>query len=357
MVISVRRMVICYFFERRSSKGRFFRTKKLHGAVEHMEHTPAARTITRNSTLLMPLYAASSVLRSPVSILLPPPSLTSSQTLSSSLPTQQSHWPSRMTIISISSIPRRAALFLCNGSKNRPNRLYSAVYKSSSSPSPSTTAGRQLQSFATEHSIHQFPNSNSIINSTIVNSPAYCGNISSPASRSMVTVTQTSASQKDDETPPSPLIQNDATAPSSTNEELTITSSCAARIRQLASTRPNPDAVYLRLYVDAGGCSGFQYKFLLLSEDNDDGTNSIDNQEEEEDGTIDPEEDIIFVQDGMRVVIDQTSLDLLRGSTIDYVQEMIRSSFAVVGNPQSESACGCGSSFAVKNFESNPALD
>lgn len=148
-----------------------------------------------------------------------------------------------------------------------------------------------------------------------------------------------------------------------TSEDINITASCAARIRQLASTRPNPDSVYLRLYVDAGGCSGFQYKFLLLSEDNngDNNNNSLNNgddeEEEEEDGTIDPEEDIIFVKDGMRVVVDQTSLDLLRGSTIDYVQEMIRSSFAVVGNPQSESACGCGSSFAVKNFEANPALD
>ncbi len=113
----------------------------------------------------------------------------------------------------------------------------------------------------------------------------------------------------------------------------------------------------MRLYVDAGGCSGFQYKFLLLSEDNDDTMDNLNGDDEEEDGTIDPEEDIIFVKDGMRVVIDETSLDLLTGSTIDYVQEMIRSSFAVVGNPQSESACGCGSSFAVKNFESNPALD
>jgi len=47
----------------------------------------------------------------------------------------------------------------------------------------------------------------------------------------------------------------------------------------------------------------------------------------------------------------------LKGSTISYVKEMIRSCFAVVSNPQSESACGCGSSFAVKKFESNPALD
>ena len=139
---------------------------------------------------------------------------------------------------------------------------------------------------------------------------------------------------------------------------IAITASCASRIRQLASSRPNPDAVYLRLYVDAGGCSGFQYKFLLLSEEEGGGGDSSDGDGGGvEDGTIDPEEDVVFARDGMRVVVDQTSLDLLRGSTIDYVSEMIRSSFAVVGNPQSESACGCGSSFAVKNFESNPAMD
>mmetsp|Transcript_15254 Transcript_15254/g.23666 ORF Transcript_15254/g.23666 Transcript_15254/m.23666 type:complete len:277 (+) Transcript_15254:62-892(+) len=271
----------------------------------------------------------------------------------------------------INSIPRTMALrhslipLRNNGSKCRSNnRLYSAVSTASSPRTPSTAAGMQLQLFTTDQS----NTSSSIsIKSTIATAdPVYRRNILS-ARRSMVTVTQTSASQKDDTPPPSNNIGNPAASSSNdatpaapdTKGELKITSSCASRIRQLASTRPNPDKVYLRLYVDAGGCSGFQYKFLLLSEDNDDGTNTMDNpdDEEEEDGTIDPEEDIIFVKDGMRVVIDETSLDLLRGSTIDYVQEMIRSSFAVVGNPQSESACGCGSSFAVKNFESNPALD
>ncbi|KAK1744670.1 iron-sulfur cluster assembly protein [Skeletonema marinoi] len=266
-----------------------------------------------------------------------------------------------MTIL-INSIQRTLILrhsfipLLNNGSKCRSNRLYSAV-STASSQTASTTAGMQL--VTTEQSIHHQP-LNSNINLTILKDPVCRSNMLSTY-RSMVTVTQTSASQKDD-TPPllnNPSSSSDDELAPSTDGELAITSSCAARIRQLASTRPNPDQVYLRLYVDAGGCSGFQYKFLLLSEDNDDGTNNIESQddEEEEDGTIDPEEDIIFLKDGMRVVIDQTSLDLLRGSTIDYVQEMIRSSFAVVGNPQSESACGCGSSFAVKNFESNPALD
>jgi len=176
----------------------------------------------------------------------------------------------------------------------------------------------------------------------------------------MVMVTQTKSSEKDDEENSDvPSLPNDDISIEAidTDGAIAITASCAARIRQLASTRPNPDAVYLRLYVDAGGCSGFQYKFLLLSEDNGGDNDDNNNNEEEEDGTIDAEEDIVFLKDGMRVVVDQTSLDLLRGSTIDYVQEMIRSSFAVVANPQSESACGCGSSFAVKNFEANPAMD
>ncbi|KAL3791531.1 hypothetical protein ACHAWO_009738 [Cyclotella atomus] len=171
----------------------------------------------------------------------------------------------------------------------------------------------------------------------------------------MVTVTVTQSSK--DEQPVKQTANSDATTSTESKSahhgvnDLIITQSCIARIQQLSSQRPNPDSMYLRLYVDAGGCSGFQYKFLLLSED--DTNPSVD----EEDGTIDPEEDIVYTIDGARLVIDQTSLELLRGSTIDYVQEMIRSSFAVVNNPNSESACGCGSSFAVKKFQANPALD
>ena len=121
------------------------------------------------------------------------------------------------------------------------------------------------------------------------------------------------------------------------NNTLIVTKSCAKRIQALQATASQPD-LRLRISVEGGGCSGFQYKF------------EMDAEELEED-------DMIFQRDGCEVVVDESSFDLIRGSTIDYEQELIRSAFAVVNNPQSESACGCGSSFALKNFEANPALD
>ena len=78
------------------------------------------------------------------------------------------------------------------------------------------------------------------------------------------------------------------------------------------------------------------------------------------DDDIDEEEDIVIVEadpSSARIVVDKISLGFLKGSKLDYVQEMIKSSFVIIDNPQSESACGCGSSFAVKNFEANPAID
>ena len=67
--------------------------------------------------------------------------------------------------------------------------------------------------------------------------------------------------------------------------------------------------------------------------------------------------DSTYEVDGAKVVVDRSSFELIKGSIVDYTQDMVRSSFAVVNNPQSESACGCGSSFAAKNFSSNPAID
>eukprot|EP00981_Chlorochromonas_danica_P008810 scaffold2312_cov165-Ochromonas_danica.AAC.50 len=116
-----------------------------------------------------------------------------------------------------------------------------------------------------------------------------------------------------------------------------MTVSCFQRIRHLQDKSQKPD-LYLRLAVEGGGCSGFQYTFKT------------------DDASLSPD-DKVFGKDDAKVVVDSASFDLVKGSTVDYVQEMIRSSFAVVNNPQSESACGCGSSFAVKNFSANPAKD
>ena len=147
----------------------------------------------------------------------------------------------------------------------------------------------------------------------------------------------TSSVQKE---PSAPTTKNNVEQPPNDDSLLQITDSCWKRLRHLAQTRQDP-ALYLRVFVDAGGCSGFQYQFELES-----GHDDVS------------DDDVVFQKDhAPRVVVDAQSLNYMRGATIDYTQEMIKSSFEVRNNPQSESACGCGSSFAVKNFSSNPALD
>lgn len=159
-------------------------------------------------------------------------------------------------------------------------------------------------------------------------------------SRGMVVVTQTKVEDLSRMDPtPEEAAAAAPSAPAVTNDDrLQITDACWNRIHALAAKRKD-ESVYLRLFVDAGGCSGFSYQFEFDTET--------------------PEEDDIIFSDGRgaRLIVDEGSLDILKGSTIDFVQEMIKSSFEVKDNPQSESACGCGSSFALKNFAANPALD
>tara|TARA_Y100000590_G_scaffold462894_1_gene628210 strand:- start:1060 stop:1386 length:327 start_codon:yes stop_codon:yes gene_type:complete len=86
------------------------------------------------------------------------------------------------------------------------------------------------------------------------------------------------------------------------------------------------NAKYFRITVLGGGCAGFQYKF--------DFENSKKN------------DDIIFSTEKIEVIIDSTSMNLIKGSTIDYVKELIGSSFKII-NPQATSSCGCGTSFSI----------
>ena len=102
----------------------------------------------------------------------------------------------------------------------------------------------------------------------------------------------------------------------------------------------------MRVAVEGGGCSGFQYTFNM-----EEVSSSPENLRSECD-------DMTFGRDNEPfVLVDSGSFQLIKGPTIDYVQEMIKNAFAVTNNPQSESACGCGSSFALKTFASNPAKD
>lgn len=106
--------------------------------------------------------------------------------------------------------------------------------------------------------------------------------------------------------------------------EVELTPSAAARVAAIASKQGKP--AILRLSVDGGGCAGFQYKFGL--------TDAVDG------------DDMVTEQDGVRLVVDTVSLDLVRGSAVDFVENMGGASFRVT-NPNAASGCGCGTSFSI----------
>jgi iron-sulfur cluster assembly accessory protein len=105
---------------------------------------------------------------------------------------------------------------------------------------------------------------------------------------------------------------------------MTLSPSAAARIALIAEKQGKPAA--LRLAVEGGGCSGFQYRFGLAD--------SID------------DDDLVVETDGVKLVIDPISLDLVAGSVVDFVDSLGGSAFKVE-NPLAAAGCGCGSSFAV----------
>ena len=106
---------------------------------------------------------------------------------------------------------------------------------------------------------------------------------------------------------------------------VSLSASAAKRVAWLLEQEEQP-GLMLRVSVSGGGCSGFQYGFSL-------------------DDTVNPD-DRTFERDGVTAVIDEVSLDLLAGSEIDYVEELVGASFQVK-NPNAASSCGCGASFSI----------
>ncbi|MFL0355155.1 iron-sulfur cluster insertion protein ErpA [Erythrobacter sp. GH1-10] len=107
-------------------------------------------------------------------------------------------------------------------------------------------------------------------------------------------------------------------------ETLTLTPAAAKRVAWIAQKQTKP--AILRLSVEGGGCSGFQYKFDLTDAPDSD--------------------DSVSETDGVKLVVDPVSLDLVGGSVVDFVESLGGAAFRVE-NPNAAAGCGCGSSFGI----------
>ncbi len=109
-----------------------------------------------------------------------------------------------------------------------------------------------------------------------------------------------------------------------TQTSVTVTERAARRISEIAAAEPSTPN--LRVSVEGGGCSGFQYKFDLVAQPAPD--------------------DVVIERAGAKVLIDEMSLGYLAGSEIDFVDDLIGQSFRV-RNPNATASCGCGTSFSI----------
>ncbi len=109
-----------------------------------------------------------------------------------------------------------------------------------------------------------------------------------------------------------------------TLSDIHLTPSAAARVAAIAARQGKP--AILRLSVEGGGCSGFQYRFELAD--------AVER------------DDTVVVTDGVQLVVDAISLDLVRGAAVDFVESLGGAAFRVE-NPVAASGCGCGTSFSV----------
>ena len=108
-------------------------------------------------------------------------------------------------------------------------------------------------------------------------------------------------------------------------QRITLSENAARRIAAL-KVQEAQESAFLRIAVSGGGCSGFQYGLSLDDERHED--------------------DVVFERDGVAVVVDQVSLDLLNGAELDFVEDLMGASFQIK-NPNAASSCGCGNSFSI----------
>jgi iron-sulfur cluster assembly accessory protein len=107
-------------------------------------------------------------------------------------------------------------------------------------------------------------------------------------------------------------------------DSVTISDSAARRIGEILKSEA--EGAMLRVSVEGGGCSGFQYKFDIERAKADD--------------------DLVLARDGAVVLIDPVSVNYMAGSQIDFVDDLIGQSFKI-NNPQATASCGCGTSFSI----------
>ncbi len=107
---------------------------------------------------------------------------------------------------------------------------------------------------------------------------------------------------------------------------VTISATAAKKIEELLQDSGDP-LLKLRIYVQGGGCSGFQYGFMF-------------------DSTV-AHDDHLITSESVDVIVDSMSLQYLLGSTLEYHDDLTGSSFSVVNNPNAQTTCGCGSSFSI----------
>jgi iron-sulfur cluster insertion protein len=113
--------------------------------------------------------------------------------------------------------------------------------------------------------------------------------------------------------------------PAAGERAVALSASAARRVAVLREKEGNP-ALRLRLTVSGGGCSGFQYGFAFDAAVNDG--------------------DHVFTRDGVDLLVDDVSLDLIAGAEVDFVEDLMGASFQI-RNPNATSSCGCGNSFSL----------